>query len=434
VSANGVGAGRNEGGVGDGREGNAAADGNLPMAGASPHLLRSIRWWLRAFPPRWRRVHERETTDLLLELAPERSRRLDARTAVGLLVGGWGTRWRGRPSVGRYLGYLFELTTIDPAHREWARDDIESRWYPLRRALVGPAFFGAFVGIMNLAMWLPSREWAGVAGPMLRPWTVLLPPLIAFSYAQRRTIRRRSIVRHLLPRPGEPASASVYWPAPTPRPRTSAASALVQLVVVGALLLVSGAITVACASTMNVVSGCDDSPGCVSVDEGPLSLVVRLVMATVAIIIPALVAWRRLRTRSRAAGNLAVRPAQPARGIVRIRWDVAPWAIVGLALGLAWQAAEIFDGWPVIAAPACLTIGGTLLVWASIGRWVVRHGQGPDSVSEPVAWIDVWRTMHHTELLIDKPEDGYTLAPNAATTSPMTFPPGCATDDGTRVG
>lgn len=345
MSTNGVGAGRNVGGVGDGRAGSAAADGNPPMAGASPRLLRSIRWWLRAFPPRWRRVHERETADLLLELAPERARRLDARTAVGLLVGGWGTRWRGRPSAGRYLGYRFDLMTIDPSHREWARDDIESRWYPLRRALAAPAFFGAGVGIMNLALWLPSHDWAGIAGPMLRPWGVLLPALIVMSYAQRRAIRRRAIVRHLLPRLGEPASAAVYWPAPTPRPRTSAASA-----------------------------------------------------------------------------------------IVGIRWDIAQWAVVGLVLGLAWQVAEIFGGFPMIAGPACLAMGGVLLVWAGVGRWVVRHGQGPDSVSEPVAWIDVWRTMHHNELLVDQPVDGFMFAPNAAATSPMTFPPECATDDGTRVG
>ncbi|MGV8978980.1 MAG: hypothetical protein ACOH17_13150 [Cellulomonas sp.] len=58
---------------------------------------RSVAFWLRAYPRRWRQVRAAEVTAVLADLAGPAARRLDGRTALGLVRGGWATRWREHP-------------------------------------------------------------------------------------------------------------------------------------------------------------------------------------------------------------------------------------------------------------------------------------------------------------------------------------------------
>lgn len=93
---------------------------------------RSVRRYLRAYPRRWRRARGAEITAVLADLAPPGARRLDARTALGLLVAGWATRVREHPPLVAWLRYRLLRERLPRRYRAWVRDDVEGRWFPLR--------------------------------------------------------------------------------------------------------------------------------------------------------------------------------------------------------------------------------------------------------------------------------------------------------------
>ena len=57
-----------------------------------PDLARSIRFWMRAYPRRWRAVRGEELLWLVVDLAGADARRLGAGAAIDLVRGGWATR------------------------------------------------------------------------------------------------------------------------------------------------------------------------------------------------------------------------------------------------------------------------------------------------------------------------------------------------------
>ena len=66
-------------------------------------LERSVVFWLRVYPLRWRAARSAEVAAVLADLASPAPRRLHARAAIGLVRGGWATRWREHPPLGAYL-------------------------------------------------------------------------------------------------------------------------------------------------------------------------------------------------------------------------------------------------------------------------------------------------------------------------------------------
>ena len=123
-----------------GSAGSAGSAGFGVPVGMSPRLVRSARFWLRAYPRRWRAARGEEVLGLLADLAGPGDGRVDARTAVNLVRSGWATRWREHPPLGPWLLYRI-LDRRMPGHLGWVRDDIAGRWLPLRANLGVAAVF-----------------------------------------------------------------------------------------------------------------------------------------------------------------------------------------------------------------------------------------------------------------------------------------------------
>ncbi|GED11482.1 hypothetical protein [Cellulosimicrobium cellulans] len=101
---------------------------------------RSARFWLRAYPPRWRRLHGDEALAVLLDLAPAPDdagapHGIGAREAWGLVRAGWALRRREHPPLGRWLLYRLFDARLPARYWWWVADDIHGALYPWRRGL-----------------------------------------------------------------------------------------------------------------------------------------------------------------------------------------------------------------------------------------------------------------------------------------------------------
>ena len=84
---------------------------------------RSVEFWLRAYPLRWRAARSAEVAAVLADLAGPAPHRLDARAALGLVRGGWATRWREHPPLGAYLRYRLVNWRLPAQFDGWVRDE-----------------------------------------------------------------------------------------------------------------------------------------------------------------------------------------------------------------------------------------------------------------------------------------------------------------------
>ncbi len=106
-------------------------------AGGADRYERSARFWLRAYPPRWRRLHGDEALAVLLDLAPRPDdagapHGIGPREAWGLVRAGWGLRWREHPPLGRWLLYRLFDARLPARYWWWVADDIHGVLYPWR--------------------------------------------------------------------------------------------------------------------------------------------------------------------------------------------------------------------------------------------------------------------------------------------------------------
>lgn len=86
----------------------------------SGDVARSVSRRLRAHPRRRRLVRADEVTALLADPAPTGARRLDVRSGLGLLRGGWATRWREHPPMVPWLASAVLDRRLPPRYRECA--------------------------------------------------------------------------------------------------------------------------------------------------------------------------------------------------------------------------------------------------------------------------------------------------------------------------
>ena len=192
--------------------GSAGSAGFGIPAGISPRLVRSARFWLRAYPRRWRTARGEEVLGLLADLAGPGDGRLDARSAVNLVRGGWATRWREHPPLGPWLLYRVFDRRIPREYRGWAHDEIDGFWRPLRTFLTGVSFLPIIVMIPGL------RDSAGFVLGVLAVSSVR--ELLFWPNRQRRLARRK----HLALRPGEPLVPGAFVNREVPRQRVDARS------------------------------------------------------------------------------------------------------------------------------------------------------------------------------------------------------------------
>src|SRR5690606_35070768 len=116
---------------------------------------RSARRWRRAYPLWWRERRGGELLGVLEELADDGARRLDLRTGLSLVRGGWATRVRHRPPWHRVVLYRLGFTRLPAQFRWWAAQDIQGRFFPLREMTPLIGMLGVLIGLPF--MWGPGQ-------------------------------------------------------------------------------------------------------------------------------------------------------------------------------------------------------------------------------------------------------------------------------------
>ncbi|MDQ0374989.1 hypothetical protein [Cellulomonas humilata] len=328
-------------------------------------LDRSAAFWLRAYPPAWRTQRADEVTAVLVDLAPDGARRLDARTALGLLRGGVATRWRLTPPLRVYLPYRMLDIRVPAQYREWVHQDIATPG-AMRRNLTGRLWLFAFP-IYN-ALTTDARD------VTLVMWTVVGVALLATLLCVRPGFGVRRRLQHHAGTGSRVLGSSVW--VRTSRARVSAgpgARVLVLLLAVGAVAWSAAAVL---APTRLGAVPCDAAGALacwetVVVERDSAALITApIAAAALAGIAIAVAVHRRL------GRHLADRPDQPARHLV----GLAPHAGVGFTL---WAGLIIAEAWAeatgawvlslsAVAAPACL-----LLLPAAVVVWL-RSRTAPD--------------------------------------------------------
>src|SRR5699024_1411717 len=86
-----------------GRRGMGERMSDRDLRASEQDYVDDARRWLRAYPPRWRRLLEEEVLGVLLDTRPPAASRLDLRTRLDLLRGGLLHRLRSRPPFLQWL-------------------------------------------------------------------------------------------------------------------------------------------------------------------------------------------------------------------------------------------------------------------------------------------------------------------------------------------
>lgn len=199
-----------------------AGMGSSVGASPDPRLVRSVRWWLRAYPRRWRAAHGAELFGLVVDLAAPDARRLGWRSALDLVRGGWATRLRERPPLHIWLGYRLFGRRIPAAFRDWAVDDIDGFWFPVRG-------FVAAVWWQPLLFYVVLPESFGPMPGWFLPFVALAA--VASLVVRPERDRRRARLKHIVLQSGETVVEGAWVTQDVPVARTTARSTLAWAVV-----------------------------------------------------------------------------------------------------------------------------------------------------------------------------------------------------------
>lgn len=161
---------------------------------------RSARFWLNAYPRRWRELHADEFVGVLEEVARSGGSGLPGRLPRaeigGLLKAGVALRWREHPPLWDWLAYRGLDVRLPARYWWWVADDIRSPWYPV---IEGAGRFGG-LGVGYVVMWLlfPAMRGHGIFG--LDSWMLVVHattwPVVA--YLVRNSWRRHAWLRHVV--------------------------------------------------------------------------------------------------------------------------------------------------------------------------------------------------------------------------------------------
>lgn len=348
----------------------------VTAVGVDPRLARSVRRWLRAYPPRWRMVHGEELFWLVVELAGPRARRVGARAAFDLVRGGWATRWRTHPPLVTWLLYRVLDRRIPIGYRAWAQDDIDGVLHPVR----------LMTGSMALVV-LPFAVFTRDRGALWAPIVVVAVSVVFWPAVHR----HRDLLKHVAPQAGEPLREGDLLTVEAPRDRLAAAPT--ATVLIGALgVLVPGAIVAAALGRLG--TSFRWIPAGFEVDTAPVvDRAPAFVVLAVALVIGL---WWARRADRRLALLLPARLPQPHRRLRRrpaLGWT---GPVVGAALGLVPAGAEVL-GAVAIGPSVVLAVAALLMIpSAVVARERVRGV--PD-----VAATDVWTILLRSEV---PPVDG----------------------------
>lgn len=322
---------------------------------------------------------------VLEELADDGARRVDLRTGLGLVRGGWATRWRHRPPWHRFVLYRLGIARLPEQHRWWAARDIEGRLFPLRE--LGPNIVMLVFLVALPYLWGPGRASFTVVS--------LLPVLayagLAFLPAVDRRLRRLAREREFAVRAplGAVTDRPLVLPSGAeriePRRRLAAYPGLGRAAVVlaaGAVALPAAAVLapkrIAMIPCEAVGTGwCAESVVIAREPQVGGALVVWLALAAVVGVVLAVLAARRVRQVDL--------PPQSHRELVgtRVPWGSLTAGVAFAAIGVAEATGALVQ---LFAAP--LAFGCVVALGAVVGQRV-----GLRSRMDAASWavIDAWR-------------------------------------------
>lgn len=369
--------------------GSAGSVGFGVPVGISPRLVRSARFWLRAYPRRWRTARGEEVLGLLADLAGPGDGRLDARTAVNLMRSGWATRWREHPPLGPWLLYRTFDRRIPREYRGWAHDDIDGFWLPVRTYL---AQFGWLLAVLLRSGREATTSLVVVFGVAAAAGMVLWP-----SYH-----RHQARLKHLALRPGEPLVPGAYVNREVPRQRVDARSGSLWTVSFLSVVAVAGAVA-ALVGTKAVYAIPDPvlraSGDIVVAPIGGYRVlpVGALVVAALAGAVGAVVGGRRLRLL--VPRHLPQQPHRRLRPVSR-QGKVGLAFLSALVIGLAWLEASgrlVVGTAVVLGAVALVLLPGAVVAarrtreaapaFAGHDLWRVMVGGRPPLVDYPAQGV-----------------------------------------------
>ena len=338
---------------------------------AETAFARSVGFWIRAYPSRWRAVRGAELAGLLVDLAAPGAERIGARTAFDLVRGGLATRWRGRPPLQAWLLYRLFDRRIPSGYRGWAQDDIHGATFPVRRAL-GYAWwwFG----------WLLLQDGWGASLVLLS-----LGYLAFASVAGTDYVRRQHLLKHVAPQPGEPLVEGGLVTRPVPRRRLVAGMSLRLFAAACVAVAAMGAVTTLRAPRGVWTRRIVDNPAGFETGVGPLVDRTPAVIGLVACALLGL--WGVRLVRRRLARHLALPVDQPYRVMsARPRLSGLCGLVVLVGVLLAWMVMEVRGDLPLLAGPvlagtALVLLPGTLAAIALAGSVTAAHATtltGPD--------------------------------------------------------
>ncbi|KRD44096.1 hypothetical protein ASE38_07980 [Cellulomonas sp. Root930] len=358
-------------------------------------LERSAAFWLRAYPPSWRAERADEVTAVLVDLADDGARRLDARTALGLLRGGLATRWRQTPPLWVYLPYRMLDLRVPERYRDWVRRDMTSPGH-LRRNLLGRAWMFAMPLYVALTSDLRDEfvvTWIAVA----------LAGTATLLCVRPEGAARRRLQHHARPGWGESRTVGAFVWVSTSRARIAAmtgSSVLVLLLAVGAAVWSAAALVAPARLVLDSLpcdlpaSGpCFEVGSTVAARDFAPGVAALLAVATVmGVLLAATVVARRLDRR------LPVRPEQPARHLLGLRPQarvgVALWVVLVVAAALAEATGAWVFAVSAVAGPLCLLLLPSAVVVRSRARAT------PDA-----AFVDLWRVAWTGRpVAVDRPD------------------------------
>lgn len=351
---------------------------------------RSVRRWLRAYPVWWRGRRGEEMLGVLEELADDGARRVDLRTGLGLVRGGWATRWRHRPPWHRFVLYRLGFVNLPEGLRWWAVQDIAGRFFPQRDA----AFLLALLMFMVVlpGLWGPDTgtiSWWGLVGPggflcltFVPAWGRRMRKL-----AWDRVLSSRRAAESLASKPGWPVVSARL----VPRRRLAARPGLGR----AAVVLAFGAVVLPVAAVLapkriahipchfEGVGWCAESVIVARAPQIGLALVVWLALAVAAAVALGARAARRV--------HGAQLPAQPHRDLIVSR---VPWASLTAAgaigaLGFAEVTGILVQLFAAPLAVGCI-VGLGLVVGQREG--LARRVDARDWAVSDAWWVAVSRS------------------------------------------
>jgi hypothetical protein len=351
------------------------ADDGHPAAHAptDQRFERAVALCLHAYPQRWRAVRSAELTAVLADLAGPPPRRLDARAAVGLIRGGWATRWREHPPLGAYLAYRLRERRLPARYQAWVRADIGGALFPLRSVLTRWSLIVLpFLVMPPVLAALGPAPTRGGAFEGTHIWIGVSLVMGAIGLLFGRAWRDQAARRFLVLRAGDPVSEGDFVEGLGPKRRLDARGWLTAALVVVSVAAAAWTCAALVAPTVIGAGPCgpstdDGSPWCTDFAARPAGsasgvLAVVFVMAAMIGLASVLVVRRRLDRLAAAA------PPQPHRELVgpSASTAVAVTVLSALVLADAWLEATgrlVVLASGVLGPVAVLVLPGVVAAW-----------------------------------------------------------------------